>query len=105
MRKCAKVSSVFLRVFKDPKHTLVAACDTGILGDTFREGKLKLEVKADFYQGIKTSITEALHAIDSADIANLVGREIVEAAVHAGLVDPSAIVRIGGIPHVQIVKL
>lgn len=105
MRKCHKVNNVFLRVFKDPKHTLVAACDSGILGETFREGKLKLEVKPDFYRGFQTTITEALHAIDSADIANLVGKEIVEAAVHKGLVDPSAIVRIGGIPHVQIVRL
>jgi hypothetical protein len=99
------VSEVFLRVFNDSKNTLVAVCDTGILGETFREGKLKLEVKPHFYKGVPATIQDALHAIDSADIANLVGNEIVEAAVRAGFVDPSAVVRIGGISHVQIVRL
>jgi uncharacterized protein len=99
------VSEVFLRVFKDAKHTLVAVCDTGILGETFREGKLKLEVKTDFYKGMPASMHDALRALDSADIANLAGNQIVKAAVQKGLVDPSAIIRIGGVSHVQIVRL
>jgi hypothetical protein len=102
---CPKVSEVFLKVFKDSERTLVAVCDTGVLGETFREGKLKLEVKADFYRGVLASIPEALQAIDSADIANLVGNQIVQAAVREGFVNSSAIVRIGGISHVQIVRL
>ena len=105
LRKCHKVDEVFLRVFKDAKHTLVAVCDTGILGETFREGKLKLEVKADFYKGMPTSIPDALRAVNSADMANLAGNQIVKAAVQEGLVDPSAIIQIGGISHVQIVRL
>jgi hypothetical protein len=84
---------------------MVAACDTGLIGETFREGKLKLEVRADFYKGTKTTITQALREIDSADIANLVGGRIVEAAVRKRLVAPSAVVRIAGVPHVQIVRI
>jgi hypothetical protein len=105
LRKCLEVSQVYLRVIKDAKYTLVAACDSDVLGETFREGKLKLEVRADFYRGVPTSIPEALRAIDAADIANLVGETIVDAAVEKGLVDPSAIVHIGGVPHVQIVRM
>jgi hypothetical protein len=99
------VNEVFLRVFNDPEHTLVAVCDPSVLGKTFRQGKLKLEVKPDFYKGVLTTIPDALRAVNSADIANLVGNEIVGAAVREGFVDPSAIVRIGGISHVQIVRL
>jgi hypothetical protein len=99
------VSRVYLRTFKDAKYTLIAVCDFDLLGATFREGKLKLEVKTDFYKGISTSISKALDAIDAADIANLVGEGIVDAAVQGGFVDPSAIVRIGGVPHVQIVRI
>lgn len=94
-----------MKVFKDPNHTLVAACDTNIIGATFREGRLKLEVKAEFYKGVAASIPDALQTIGSADIANLVGKEMVEAAVRKGLVDPSVVLRIDGIPHVQIVRL
>ena len=99
------LTEVFLRVIKDAKHTLVAACDSELLGETFREGKLKLEVKPDFYRGIRASVGEALVAIDTADIANLVGETIVQAAVQQSLVDPTAIVHISGVPHVQIVKM
>ncbi len=99
------MNEVYLRIFKNEKYTLVAACDSGLLGETFREGKLKLEVKIDFYKGVSTTIAQALQAIDSADIANLVGQSIVDAAVQKGYVDPSAIVHIAGVPHVQIVKM
>lgn len=105
MRKCHIVNEVYLKVFKDSKCTLVAVCDSGLLGETFREGKLRLEVKTDFYRGVAANISEALKAIDGADIANLVGPGIVEAAVQKGLVDSSAVVHISGVPHVQIVRM
>ena len=99
------LTEVFLRVYKDPKYTLVAVCDSDLLGETFREGKLKLEVKPNFYGGVRTTVTDALAAIDTADIANLVGETIVQAAVGRSLVDPSAILHICGVPHVQIVRM
>jgi hypothetical protein len=99
------VDEVFVKVFKGDKYTLVAACDRGLIGETFRDGKLKLEVKADFYKGIATSLQEALRTIADADNANLVGNRIVDAAVKMGLVDQSAIIRIAGVQHVQIVRL
>jgi len=99
------MTEVFLRVYKAQKCTLVAACDSNLLGETFREGKLKLEVKVDFYRGVRSTILDALAAIDSADIANLVGKTIVQAAVERKLVDQSAVIDIGGVPHVQIVKI
>ena len=104
-RRVPFLTEVFLRVFKDAKHTLVAACDSELLGETFREGKLKLEVKPDFYRGDRATVGEALAAIDAADIANLVGETIVQAAVRQSLVDPTAIVHISGVPHVQIVRM
>ena len=99
------MNEVYLRIFKDPKQTLVAVCDRELLGETFREGKLKLEVKTDFYRGSPATISEALQSVDLADIANLVGEQIVHAAVEEGYADPSAIIRIAGVPHVQIVRI
>lgn len=99
------MSGVYLNTFKNPQQTLVAVCDENLLGSTFREGKLKLEVKPDFYKGVSTSLQEALKAIDSADVANLVGNSIVDAAVRVGLVDASAVLHIDGVAHVQIVRM
>ena len=99
------MNEVYCRVFSDSNYRLVAVCDTGLIGRTLREGKLKLEVRPEFYKGSLSTIAEALREIDASDIANLVGEGIVQAAVQGGLVDPSAIVRIAGVPHVQIVRL
>jgi len=99
------VNEVYCRVFSDSNYRLVAVCDTGLIGKILREGKLKLEVRPEFYKGSLSTIAEALREIDASDIANLVGEGIVQAAVQGGLVDPSAIVRIAGVPHVQIVRL
>ena len=99
------MGDVYLKVFENSKYRLVAVSDADLVGETFREGKLKLEVKTDFYKGTITSVSQAIREIDSADIANLVGNRIVEAAVKRGLIDPCAIVRIAGVPHVQIVRM
>lgn len=99
------MSYVYLKIFRETKRTLVAACDKELLGETFREGKLKLEVKAEFYGGSLSPIEKAIEALAGADIANLVGRRVVDAAINRGLVDRQAVIWIGGVPHVQVVRV
>lgn len=75
------------------------------MGRTFREGKLKLAPETKFYGSSVVGLPEALVLLDSADIVNLVGRRIVRAAIDKGLVHPDAVITIGGVPHVQVMKL
>jgi hypothetical protein len=96
---------VHLRVIRDEKGVLVAICDAGLLGETFREGRLKLEVNAEFYGGALCPIERAMEALAEADVANLVGEATIKAAVNQGLVDPRAVIYFGPIPHVQMVRL
>lgn len=96
---------VHLRVIHDKKGVLVAICDDGLLGETFREGRMKLEVSTEFYGGRLCPIEKAIDALAHADIANLVGETAIKAAVNEGLVDPQAVIYFGGIPHVQMVRL
>jgi len=96
---------VHLRVIRDKNGVLVAVCDAGLLGETFRQGKMKLEVSREFYGGPLCTIEKAMKALAEADIANLVGEATIKAAVNGGLVDPQAVIYFGPIPHVQMVKL
>lgn len=96
---------VHLRVIHDKRGVLVAACDAGLLGETFRQGKLKLEVNTQFYGGALCTIEKAMEALVEADVANLVGETTIKAAVDKGLVDPEAVIYFGPVPHVQIVRL
>jgi len=96
---------VHLRVIRDKKDVLVAICDAGLLGETFRQGRMKLEVSKGFYGGALCTIEKAMQALAEADIANIVGETTIKAAIKEGLVDPQAVIYFSGIPHVQMVKL
>ncbi|HID17605.1 TPA: DUF424 domain-containing protein [Candidatus Bathyarchaeota archaeon] len=94
-----------MNVFHRSEKKLVALCDVDVLGKTFKEGKLKLEVKEGFYRGTLTTMDKAMEELHEADIGNLVGRNVVGAAIERGLVNPKAVIYISGTPHVQILRL
>ena len=75
------------------------------MGRVFREGRLKLVPEARFYGSAVMKLSEALIMMNGADILNLVGRRIVDAAIANGLVHPDAVIRIAGVPHVQVMKV
>jgi uncharacterized protein len=84
---------------------MVACCDKELLGQIFREGRLKLSLQTNFYGNAAMDLLEALVLLDGADILNLVGEKIVKAAIDRGLVHPHAVISIAGVPHVQVMKL
>jgi len=95
----------YVNVIRREKHVLVAVCDAEILGKTFKHGKLTFEVRESFYKGAKMQIKEAIELIRTATNANLIGPNIVKAAIQEGLVHPQAVLNISGIPHAIIVRL
>ncbi|MEM4246465.1 MAG: DUF424 family protein [Candidatus Bathyarchaeia archaeon] len=96
---------VYVKIFRSSNQILVAACDREVLGMTFRSGRLRLDVKESFYKGSLESLTYALEILSTADVANLTGERIVNAAIEKGCADSKAIIRIEGTPHLQIVRL
>ena len=100
-----KNNYVYLNVISCKNQTIVAVCDEEILGKTFKEGKLKLEISNKFYKGSRVKLHEAIEFITNADIANLSGKSIVNSAIKNGLADRHAIIAVSGIPHLQILKL
>lgn len=89
-----------MKVYHQGRETLVAAADEDLLGQAFREGKLKIEV-GDFYRGEPVSEEQLLAQLRLATIGNFVGRETIEAAKRGGFVSDEAILWIGGVPHAQ----
>jgi len=96
---------VHLRVIRDKKGVLVTICDAGLLGETFKQDKLKLDVNADFYGGPLCTIEKAMQVLADADVGNLVGEGTIKAAIDRGLVDPDAVIYFDRVPHVQMVRL
>ena len=84
---------------------MVACCDEDLIGKTFREGRLRLFLDAGFYGGTIFELSEALVLLDKAEILNLAGKAVIDAAIEKGIVHPEAVIVISGIPHVQVMKM
>ncbi len=84
---------------------MVACCDEDLMGKIFREGRLRLSLEKGFFGDSLLGLGEALILMDGANILNLVGRNVVGAAIERGLVHPEAVISISGVPHAQVMKL
>ena len=96
---------IYVKIYRVQGEVLLAACDEELLGKTFREGELKLEVKERFYKGelVEEDALETL--LEDATIANLTGERCVSKAIALGYVERDRVLYIEGIPHAQMARL
>jgi len=94
---------ISLKIYRHGNDLMIGACDESLIGKTFTEGKYRLCVDQKFYDGDRVDATTLRRFLKDATIANLVGRETVKVAIELGLVEPSSILRVKGIPHAQII--
>ena len=97
------IGTCLIRVkkYRSGREHLVAACDTDILGRKLSEGKLRLDVSKDFYDGFEVSEDELEVHLRTCTIANLVGERVVGLAIKLGYVAKENVIRIEGVPHAQ----
>jgi len=96
---------ISIKIYKKGDDVLVAACDEKLLGKKFEEGKFQIDVTPKFYDGERVTVEVLKKFLEEATIANLVGRETVGCAIEIGIVDPSCVIKVRGIPHAQMVKM
>ena len=76
-----------------------AAADEEIMGQEFRENARKIKVSDEFYRGDLLDVEEAIEILKKAKNINLVGHNIVSAAIEANIIHEFAIITIQGVPH------
>ncbi|MEF8779232.1 MAG: DUF424 domain-containing protein [Haloferacaceae archaeon] len=99
---------MLLRERETPEGLLVSVCDAECVGETYDNGRARLEVDPDFYAGEAAVGADAAAVVDSlqrAQVANLVGAESVGVAVEAGLVDEETVLEFEGARHAQLLWL
>ena len=96
---------ISVRIYKQGRDVLIGACDEKLIGKKFSEGKFQIEVRKEFYDGERINKEKLKRYLENATIANLVGEEAVRCAIEIGLVDPSCVIKIKGVPHAQMVKM
>lgn len=94
-----------MRVYRVKGEVLVAVCDSDIVGRTFQEGELKIEVKESFYGTKEYGEEEVKEELKKATIANITGKKAVELAIKMGIVDKDRVLKIGECPHAQMVVM
>ena len=97
---------VSLKVYKVRNGGLmIAACNCDLLGKTFKDGKLVLDISKEFYGGEKVAAEAAIDMLRVATVANLVGEDAIRCGIAAGLIHKECVIMIGGIPHAQFVLI
>lgn len=96
---------ISIRKYKQGQDLLIGACDEKLIGKKFEDGKLQIDVRKEFYDGERITTKVLKKFLEEATIANLVGEETVKCAIEIGLVDPSCVLKIKGIPHAQMVRM
>ena len=82
---------------------ICAICDADLIGKKFQEGNLQLDVKESFYDGEMVNEAQAIEIMRSARVDdatfNIVGKEAVNIALKAGIINKQGLIKIQGIPH------
>ena len=94
-------NDIAMKIYKQGDEILVAACDCELLGKTFRDGKVQIEVSAEFYDDTRVGKDLFLQNLQLSTISNLVGDKTIKFAIEAGFVDKGCIIWIDGVPHAQ----
>lgn len=83
-------------------RVVVAVCDLELINKKFEEGKLQIHLRENFYKDKVVDIEEATKIIKQQMLNdatfNIVGENSISAAMSAGLIEPSSISSIQGIP-------
>lgn len=93
------------RIFKHGRDILLAISDISILGKTFREGELEININEEFYSDKFADENEIIEKIRNVTIVNAIGNEIIELMLKERMIAEDCIFRIQGVSHAQIISI
>jgi hypothetical protein len=96
---------ICVKVHTQGREVLVAACDSEIVGKTYKSKGLRLHVSESFYEGETGDDDLLVNRLEMATIANLAGKRTLEVAIRRGFVNPQCVLEIGGVPHAQMARM
>jgi len=94
---------MIVKIHKREDRTVIAVCDSDLLGRKFSEGDRQLDLTSDFYKGEERDEKDVGDLIRNADIVNLVGKNAVKIGLQEEVITQDHVITIAGIPHAQAV--
>jgi hypothetical protein len=97
---------MYMKIHRNPAgDEVVAVCDRELLNTSVSSGDLEVRISEPFYGGSLSTSEEVSRVLMKAENVNIMGERSVALAVGLGLVDKDGCIRIGPVPHAQIVRL
>jgi hypothetical protein len=97
----------YVRVLELPGGVMTSIVDEEVLGVRVydRDRGVVIDVSREFYSGALVGEEDVLRYFEDSDVLILVGSRVVGMAVERGLVNPDAVLRVGSVEYVQVVKV
>ncbi|MEA2070912.1 MAG: DUF424 family protein [Asgard group archaeon] len=104
-----KKAKFYMRVRQQEREYLVSVCDKKLLGETVEGDDIELYVSERFFGGKLVSLEECLLEMRKATSFNLIGKQIVDAAIKERLVSELAVLWVdcqkhGNVGHVMLIR-
>ena len=84
---------------------ILALADKEILGKTFKDKDLEIDISKDFYHEGFCDEKELLMLVKKSSIVNAMGKESIDFLIKNKFADKDVVLKPCGIPHVQIVTV
>ena len=97
--------SMLVKIHKKENRTIIAVCDSKLIGQILEENGKQLDLRGDFFKGEERDTAEIGDLIRNADSVNLVGEEAVALGLQEGVIEKEHVATIKGIPHAQAVLI
>lgn len=94
---------MIVKIHRTNDKKIIAICDSNLVGKKFEETNLQLDLTSNFYKGEEKSKEDILGLLKGSMMINLVGKDSIDLALKARIIDQKSIIRIRGIPHAQAV--
>lgn len=92
---------MIVKLHESENGTVVAVCDSDLIGQKFEDGDLQLDLTSDFYKGEEKADGEIGDLLRNAYVLNIVGEKSVALALKEGIIDEANIKNISGVPYIQ----
>ncbi|MFH0971424.1 MAG: DUF424 domain-containing protein [Candidatus Micrarchaeota archaeon] len=100
-------TKIFFEGSRQVERKIVAICDSDLLGKVFEQGErvLDLQKYRSFYEGEFVSEKKVGEMLKDAANINLVGEKAIIAAGKVLKIEKKSVLKIKGVPHLQIYRI
>jgi len=97
---------MYLKIHRNPESgDVVAVCDRELQNQVLTDDGREVRITESFYGNRLVDEDEVRAALDGASNINLMGERVIAIAIDMGLLERSACILIGSIPHALIYRV